>query len=305
MQKNNKEIVHILVTEHIDTMRYGLGLTNFKKMQESLGLLCSQKLGHTIHTIRDEMVYIWKWYPTAGALDVKSILFHEHDIDVPKSVIVDYFHTFEPELVAQWKIDCLKCRKFWAAGVNDIWAVDQHNKWKLLGLWLSENLGVANAQTYMRQNLDPTLQETLQHRWMRNKKNIILEISWSLMRYRMTLGFEHELWKGVEDDSYDHYNVLDRLLFQTNYTIKYADKYKILPTGVPLDIFDSPHQYSILNFKVMMLPGVIAEARQLYVNPEHKVFQLVPPDFMHYATRIYSTLGSPAIIRKNIWDIYQ
>ncbi|KXN83457.1 hypothetical protein AN958_01417 [Leucoagaricus sp. SymC.cos] len=366
MQKNNKEIVHILVTEHIDTMRYGLGLTNFKKMRELLGLFHGRKLGHTIHTIWDEMIYIQKWYPTAGALDAKSILFHEHNIDVPKSVIVNYFHTFEPKLVAQQKIGHLKRRKFWAAGVNDIWAVDQHNKWKLLGLWLhvgvepfsghilwirvwwsnrilqlicsyfldvadklsfillitqsdsrSENLGVANAQMYMRQDLDPALQGTLQHCWMRNKKNIVSEISWSLMRRHMTPGFEHELWKGVEDDSYDCHNVLDKLLFwylfipwvqaelnhyikRTNYTIRCADKYKILPTGVLLNIFDSPHQYGTLNFKVITPPRVIAEARQLYVNPEHEVFQLVPPDFMHYATRIYNTLGTPAIIHENI-----
>ncbi|KXN81720.1 hypothetical protein AN958_03791, partial [Leucoagaricus sp. SymC.cos] len=151
---------------------------------------------HTIHTIWDEMIYIQKWYPTAGALDAKSILFHEHDIDVPKLL---FRYLFIP-------------------------------------------------------------------------------------------------WVQAE---------LNRYIERTNYTIRRADKYKILPTGIPLNIFDSPHRYGTLNFKVMMPPGVIAEARQLYANPEHGVFQLVPPDFMHYTTGIYNTLGSPAIIRKNIWDIYQ
>jgi len=30
----------------------------------------------------------------------------------------------------------LQCRRFWAAGVNDIWAVDQHDKWLQFGLAL-------------------------------------------------------------------------------------------------------------------------------------------------------------------------
>ena len=43
----------------------------------------------------------------------------------------------------------------------------------------TENIGLANAQTMLRQLHDPTLVGTLQHRFLYKKKNIIPEISWS------------------------------------------------------------------------------------------------------------------------------
>ena len=47
-----------------------------------------------------------------------------------------YFLTFEPHLLRQCKVNRLKHRQFWAAGVNDIWAIDQHDKWLRFGLAL-------------------------------------------------------------------------------------------------------------------------------------------------------------------------
>jgi len=47
-----------------------------------------------------------------------------------------YFLTFEPHLLRQRKVNRLKRRQFWAAGVNDIWAIDQHDKWLRFGLAL-------------------------------------------------------------------------------------------------------------------------------------------------------------------------
>ncbi|KAG2131596.1 uncharacterized protein EDB93DRAFT_1255444 [Suillus bovinus] len=154
---------------------------------------------------------------------------------------IPYFdsHTFpselepalhEPELVLQRKVNRLRRRRFWAAGVNDIFAVDQHDKWlryglglhtgiepfsgRIMWMWVwhsnrnpqlilsyyldtldtlghmpmvtqsdpgSENFGIANAHTTLRQWHDPALQGTLQHRWMRHKKNVMPEITWSQM----------------------------------------------------------------------------------------------------------------------------
>jgi hypothetical protein len=45
-------------------------------------------------------------------------------------VISTYFQKYEPELIQARKANRLKRKRFWAAGVNDIWAVDQHDKWK-------------------------------------------------------------------------------------------------------------------------------------------------------------------------------
>ncbi|KAJ7748183.1 hypothetical protein DFH07DRAFT_775804 [Mycena maculata] len=45
-------------------------------------------------------------------------------------MVTEYFSVFEPELVKEHRKNRLRRKRFWAAGVNDIWAVDQHDKWK-------------------------------------------------------------------------------------------------------------------------------------------------------------------------------
>jgi hypothetical protein len=72
----------------------------------------------------------------------------------------------------------------------------------------SENFGIANAHTMLRQWHDPALQGTLQHRWMRNKKNVMPEITWSQLRRRFTPGFESLLEHGVVSGWYDSNNTL-------------------------------------------------------------------------------------------------
>jgi len=62
----------------------------------------------------------------------------------------------------------------------------------------SENFGIANAQTMLCQWHDPALAGTLQHRWMRSKKNIKPEIMWSQFQRRFTPGFETLLEQGVQ-----------------------------------------------------------------------------------------------------------
>jgi hypothetical protein len=47
-----------------------------------------------------------------------------------RSVISSYFSIYEKELVKERKAKRLKRKRFWAAGVNDLWCVDQHDKWK-------------------------------------------------------------------------------------------------------------------------------------------------------------------------------
>ena len=72
----------------------------------------------------------------------------------------------------------------------------------------TENFGIANAQTMLRQFHDPQLAGTLQHRWMRSKKNIKPEIMWSQLRRRFTPGFEAKLEEGMQQGWYDFNNTL-------------------------------------------------------------------------------------------------
>lgn len=73
----------------------------------------------------------------------------------------------------------------------------------------SENYGIANVQSVLRQWHDPCLAGTIQHRWMRQKKNVKPEIIWSQLRRRFTPGFENILEKGVAENWYDMNRAID------------------------------------------------------------------------------------------------
>ena len=74
----------------------------------------------------------------------------------------------------------------------------------------SENFGIANCHTEIRHHLDPSLRDTLQHRWMRNKTNIKPEIVWSLFRRGWSPGFETILDEGRLNGLYDVNEPLER-----------------------------------------------------------------------------------------------
>ncbi|KAG2078334.1 hypothetical protein BDR04DRAFT_1124232 [Suillus decipiens] len=204
---------------------------------------------HTVETIHEAMIDLRLTYPNAGACEMVSLLFHERSMSVARNVVTSYFDIYKPELVIQRKANCLRRRRFWAAGVNDIFTVNQHDKWLRYGLglhtgiepfsgrimWMrvwhsnrnpqlilsyyldtldmlgympmvtqsdpgSENFGIANAHTMLRQWHDPALQGTLQHHWMRNKKNVTPEIMWSQLQHCFMPGFKSLLEHGVVSD---------------------------------------------------------------------------------------------------------
>ena len=52
-----------------------------------------------------------------------------------------YLHETEPNAVMARRRRRFKRRRFFAAGVNDIWAMDQHDKWgPRFGLWLHNSI---------------------------------------------------------------------------------------------------------------------------------------------------------------------
>jgi hypothetical protein len=53
-----------------------------------------------------------------------------------RPVIAGLLKTVEPEEVANRRQRGFRRRHFWAAGVNDVWPQDQHDKWGRFGLWL-------------------------------------------------------------------------------------------------------------------------------------------------------------------------
>ncbi|KIK94040.1 hypothetical protein PAXRUDRAFT_143761 [Paxillus rubicundulus Ve08.2h10] len=124
----DKDIVQEL-QKHIDMNQCGIGLTTFVKIHNGLGLHCTHQQKHTLESIFEAIVKLQAMYPKAGAHEMISLLFHERDMAVSSHHIQQYFATCEPELVQQCKAGHLQHHHFWAAGVNNIWVVDQHNKW--------------------------------------------------------------------------------------------------------------------------------------------------------------------------------
>ncbi|KAG1896356.1 uncharacterized protein F5891DRAFT_1130312 [Suillus fuscotomentosus] len=367
---NDKEIV-LALQKHFDTERYGIGLTKFRQIRVDMGLERSRRQGHTIETIREAVMELRQMFPHAGTREMIGLLFHEKNMSVAKSVMMSYFAAYEPELVWQRKARRLKRKHFWAAGVNDLFAVDQHDKWLRFGLglhtgvepfsgrimWIrvwhsnrnpqlilsyyldtitelghmplitqsdlgTENYGIANAQTLLRQRYDPTLQGTLQHRWMRTKKNVMPEITWSQLRRRFTPGFETLLDEGVIEGWYDSGNTLHMMVFRwvfipwlqqelnayrdrVNNTAKRRDRNKILPHGVPNLIYDSPEDFGALDFKVSIDHEGIDYVRNFYINASNPVFDIVPPMLGDFIEHCYDAMGRPAVTRLSVWDVYR
>ena len=73
-----------------------------------------------------------------------------------------------------------------------------------------ENNGIANMHTTIQHQLDPSLCDTLQHRWCINKTNIKAEATWSQFRSQWVPGFEDVLDHGVNTGIYDPSDPLEK-----------------------------------------------------------------------------------------------
>ncbi|KAF7300898.1 hypothetical protein MKEN_01316100 [Mycena kentingensis (nom. inval.)] len=164
--------------------------------------------------------------------------------------------------------------------------------------------------------------DTLQHQWKNEKKNIKPEIVWSQFRRRRFVpGFQNILEIGTNEGWYDTSNLLETLVFRfifipwlqreidayverLNNTAKRRDRNKILPHGVPRDIFENAEAYGALDFKIKVDPNAIQHVRDIYAPRDHDVFKLVPEDFSIIAMDFYAALGSPTVTRDNVWEVY-
>ncbi|OBZ73681.1 hypothetical protein A0H81_06483 [Grifola frondosa] len=185
----------------------------------------------------------------------------------------------------------------------------------------TENFGVANCHTEIRHRLDPSLADTLQHRWMRHKSNIKPEIMWSQLRRKWSPGFENILEHGRLNGLYDPANPLEKLVFlwlaipwlqaeldaymkQFNGSQRRADKNKILPHGIPDVITAKPERFNTTDFKVLVSPEIFDDAEAKWAPRDHPVFHLVPPEFGTLADKLYSMLGNPAVNSDSFWTVY-
>ena len=74
----------------------------------------------------------------------------------------------------------------------------------------TENNAVMNCQTVIRHRLNPSLVDTLQHRWCVDKSNIKSKAMWSQLRRQFTPGFENQLDYGLNNGLYNPDDPLEK-----------------------------------------------------------------------------------------------
>lgn len=73
-------------------------------------------------------------------------------------------------------------------------------------------MGIANGHTILRHYQDPSLEGTVQHQYMWEKKNVMPEIEWSQLRRRWTPGFEDLLDYGMQQGWHSCENTLEKFV---------------------------------------------------------------------------------------------
>ncbi|KAI6154761.1 hypothetical protein BKA82DRAFT_4010527 [Pisolithus tinctorius] len=318
----DKEILQE-VHKHIDTNQYGIGLTKLRAIRVSLGLYGTRQQDHSPESIQEAMVELRQTYPNAGTREMISLLFHEKQMSVARSVIHDYFLTYEPKLIQQHKTRRLRRHRFWAARVNDIWAVDQHDKWLRFGLalhtavepfsgkilWIRVWHSNRNLQLILTYFLDVV--KELGHIPLVTQRDPGTE-NFGIANAQSMLRQWHDaklIEQGVKEGWYDIDNMLERLVFHWLFIpwlqgelLAYKDH--VMPHGVPNLIYESAGDYGAIDFKVKVDLVDIKHVQKLYITPTHLVFDLVPPAFGVHIESFYVDMGHPSVTRQNVWAIY-
>ncbi|KAJ7137052.1 hypothetical protein C8R44DRAFT_728973 [Mycena epipterygia] len=66
--------------------------------------------------------------------------------------------------------------------------------------------------------------------------------------------------------------------------------------SVPNNIYEHPGDYGVLDFKwIKADPEAVNQVRSVHAPTNHKVFELVPPDFQTIIAEIYISMGEPPV----------
>jgi len=125
-----------LLQNHYDTTKYGLSVYTVRRLRKEWNILSTRKQKHSAETIYAEVSNIRERHPLRGIEGIRKTLREEQGMRVPRPLIAGLLKTVEPEEVANRRQRGFCRRHFWAAGVNDVWPQDQHDKWGRFGLWL-------------------------------------------------------------------------------------------------------------------------------------------------------------------------
>ncbi|KAF9058918.1 hypothetical protein BDP27DRAFT_1186897, partial [Rhodocollybia butyracea] len=132
----DKRLVTVM-KDYYDTEQYGLGQSSIKRLWKRWGLLGTRQQGYTVETVGDLITAAREIYPDRGAETLRQYIEETKGVRIPRETIKAYNRQHEPEKVKARRKRRFVRRFFYAAGVNHVWCMDQHDKWGLhFGLWL-------------------------------------------------------------------------------------------------------------------------------------------------------------------------
>ncbi|KAF8509769.1 hypothetical protein BU17DRAFT_77806 [Hysterangium stoloniferum] len=272
-------------------------------------MLSTHQQNHTPETIYNTIYKIRKCFPLCGI----------EGICKSSQTIGQLLRMVESDEIKQCRHCGFHRHHLWAAGINDVWPQDQHDKWGRFGLWLHAGIEafsseinwlkvwwtnknprlivkyyldtccVANAHTSIWHHLDPNLLGTLQHHFATGHNNILSEIKCLLFRWVAIPWLQTEV---------DHWVSLK------NKSAPRASRHKLLLHGIPVLICANPSHFSAIDFKIPVPPELFDKMEAQYAPPDHPVFELVPQVFHEHFSNLYSAISQLEVSIETFWDIF-
>ncbi|KAI9437089.1 hypothetical protein BJY52DRAFT_1130177, partial [Lactarius psammicola] len=128
------------VMDHFDPARYGISVYTVRRRRKDWGLESTRRQKHTVQTIAAFVDDIKKRFPNRGAETIRKALLLENKIHVSRPIIAEYLRQSEPDAVDAWRYKRFKRWNFIAIGPNEMWSLDQHDKFKRYGLFFHVGL---------------------------------------------------------------------------------------------------------------------------------------------------------------------
>ena len=127
-----------------------------RRRRKEWGLESTRQQKHTVESIAAYVDAVKKRFPNRGAETIRKALLLENKIHVPRCVlhsgyeqcclhshrpiISEYLRLTEPDAVDAQRYKRFKRRTFLAVGPNEMWSLDQHDKFKRYGLFFHVGL---------------------------------------------------------------------------------------------------------------------------------------------------------------------
>ncbi|KAI9429058.1 hypothetical protein H4582DRAFT_1827992 [Lactarius indigo] len=111
-----------------------------RRRRQKWGLESTRRQKHTVQSIASHVIEVKKCFPNRGAETIRKALLFENKIHVSRPVISEFLRQTEPDAVEARRYQKFKRRTFLAIGPNEMWCLDQHDKFKRYGLFFHVGL---------------------------------------------------------------------------------------------------------------------------------------------------------------------